>query len=68
MNNFNKMKRKQETDFQSVEINTAHFDTVKCECFIMENLKKVMKSHKWIFNSPKEYKPWYAWPLVEVQL
>ena len=46
MNNFYKMKRKQETDFHSVEINTAHFDTVKCECFIMQNLKKVMKSPK----------------------
>ena len=30
----NKTKRNHETDFYSVEIKTAHFDTVKCERFI----------------------------------
>ena len=29
-------------DLHSVKINTAHFDAVKCECFVME---KVIESH-----------------------
>ena len=36
-----KMKRNQETDFFSVEINSAHFDTVKCKHFVMEKLKRL---------------------------
>ena len=32
-------KINQETDFNLVKINTAHFDTVKCKCFSSENLK-----------------------------
>ena len=36
-------KRSQETDFNSVEINTVHFDTVKCESLVMENLKRSWK-------------------------
>ena len=44
MNRFKKKnEKKQETDFFSVGINTAHFDTVKCERFIMENLKRSCK-------------------------
>ena len=41
--NKNQSKRNQETDFHSVEINTAHFDTVKYKCFIMEKLKRSWK-------------------------
>ena len=47
-----KTKRNQETDFHSVEINTTHFDTVKCKRFIMEILKRSWKVVG-IFNSQK---------------
>ena len=43
---------KKETDFHLVEINTRHFDIVKCKRFIMEILKRSWKVVG-IFNSQK---------------
>ena len=51
---FKKLKRNQESNFHSVEI-SKHFDTVKCERFVLENLKRSCKVTD--FENLKEYEP-----------